>query len=74
MKRHGKRLIYYYVSDKDRMIGGWVHRSHVKSAKFAGYTKEIKQVYNIIRKNATTWSFNRAKEILGGHQSRLPVR
>lgn len=72
VKRHGKRLIYYYVSDKDRVIGGWVHHSHVKSAKFAGYTQEIKQVYNIIRQNATTWSFNRAKEILGDTNPAYP--
>lgn len=72
VKRGSKRLVYYYVTDKDKMVGGWVHRSKVTNVKKVGYIKEFKTVYNIIKNNATAWSFKQAKLILGDTNPSYP--
>ncbi|TGD17562.1 hypothetical protein [Levilactobacillus suantsaiihabitans] len=71
-RQGGKKSVYYYVADKDKVFNGWVHRSKVKKAKSVGYMKELKKVYNIVRNNATTWSFKRAKLILGDTSPSYP--
>lgn len=72
VKRGNKKLIYDYVTDKDKMVGGWVHRSKTKAVKNVGYTKEIKKIYNLIKNNATAWSFKQAKLVLGDTNPSYP--
>jgi len=72
VRQGSKKLVYYYVQDKDKVYGGWVHRSNVSKAKSTGYMKEIKDVYNIVKNNATAWSFAQTKLVLGNTNPSYP--
>lgn len=65
VKQGKKRVVYDYVMDKDKVFAGWVLRSKVKNHKSVAHMKEIKDIYNIVKNNATPWSFNQAKLVLG---------
>ncbi len=65
VKQGEKHVVYDYVMDKDKVFAGWVLRSKVKKNKSVAYMKEIKDIYNIVKNNATPWSIKQAKLVLG---------